>query len=247
MPRPVIGVTTQSMPGVPGERSPSWVVGRRYVEVLRQVGAVPWVIPLLPADPDTLREIFTRLDGVFLTGGADVHPGRYGEPPHPRLGPTDPDRDAVEIDLLRFARTEGLPVLAVCRGMQVLNVAWGGTLYQDVAAQVPGALKHDHTPTLQNPSRRDLVHDVTVTPGSRLRRLLGASLVPVNSLHHQAVKDLAPGLTASAFAPDGVVEGVEAAGGFVVGVQWHPEELTDDRPEMRQLFAAFTEAAAGRG
>lgn len=245
MPRPVIGVATQTLPAVPGERPPCWVMGQRYVEVLRQVGAVPWIIPLLPADPDTLREIFTRLDGVFLTGGVDVDPARYGEPTQPFCGALDPDRDAVEIELLRFALAERLPVLAVCRGAQILNVTCGGTLYQDVATQVPAALKHDFFPTPQNPSRHYLAHDITVTPGSRLQRIFGAGLVPVNSMHHQAIKDLAPGLMPNAYAPDGIIEGVEGTNGqFLIGVQWHPEELTDTQPEMRRLFAQFIDAAA---
>src|SRR5262245_30004035 len=123
MPRPVIGIATQTLPAVPGERPPCWIMGHRYVEALRQAGAVPWLIPLMPTDPDTMREIFSRLDGVFLTGGVDVDPARYNEPRHPLCGTTDPARDAVEILLLDHATEHHLPVLAVCRGIQVLNVA----------------------------------------------------------------------------------------------------------------------------
>jgi putative glutamine amidotransferase len=223
--RPVIGIATQTLPAVPGERPPCWVMGRSYVEQLRKVGGVPWLVPLLPHDPDTLHEIFARLDGVFLTGGVDVDPARYGEPKLPVCGATDPDRDAVELLLLRHALDRHLPVLAVCRGIQILNVACGGTLYQDVAAQVPAALKHDYFPTAENPSRDFLAHDVTVKPGSRLGAILGGAVVPVNSMHHQAIKDLAPSLTPTAFAPDGIIEGVEGTNGqYLVAVQWHPEE-----------------------
>src|SRR5947209_14981580 len=207
MPRPVIGVVTQTLPAVPGERPACWVMGQRYVEALRAVGAVPWLVPLLPGDLETMRAVFDRLDGVFLAGGADVDPASYGEPRHPLCGATDPDRDAVEVMLLRYAADRRLPVLAVCRGIQVLNVAFGGTLYQDVASQVPAALKHDYSPTPANPSRGYLAHDVTVAPESRLGDILGESVVPVNSMHHQAIKDLARGLRPTAFAPDGVVEG----------------------------------------
>src|SRR5687767_8223323 len=232
--RPVIGIATQTLPPVVGERPPCWVMGQRYVEALRAAGAVPWVIPLLPHDPDTLAEIFTRLDGVFLTGGVDVDPARYGEERLPVCGATDPDRDAVEMLLLRHAMDRHLPVLAVCRGIQILNVTCGGTLYQDVAAQVPAALKHDYFPTPQNPSRTYLAHDVTVKANTRLGRILQAGVVPVNSMHHQAIKDLAPGLVPTAYAPDGIIEGVEGANGrYLVAVQWHPEELADSRPEMR--------------
>lgn len=243
--RPVIGIATQTLPPIPGERPPCWVMGQRYVEVLRSAGAVPWVIPLLPHDPDTMREIFARLDGVFLTGGVDVDPARYGEPRLPECGATDPDRDAIESMLLTFAMDKHLPVLAVCRGIQILNVTCGGTLYQDVTAQVPAALKHDYFPTPQDPSRKQLVHDITVTPGSRLGRIMGTGVIPVNSMHHQAIKDLAPGLVPNAYAPDGIIEGVEGANGqYLIAVQWHPEELAETRPEMHRLFTSFIEAAA---
>jgi putative glutamine amidotransferase len=243
--RPVVGIATQTLPAVVGERPPCWVMGQRYVEALRAAGAVPWLIPLLPHDPDTLGEIFARLDGVFLTGGVDVDPARYGEERLPVCGATDADRDAVEMMLLRHAMGRHLPVLAVCRGIQILNVTCGGTLYQDVAVQVPAALKHDYVPTPQNPSRTFLAHDVTVKANTRLGRILEAGVVPVNSMHHQAIKDLAPGLVPTAFAPDGIIEGVEGANGqYLVAVQWHPEELADTRPEMRRLFTSFVEAAA---
>ena len=245
MGRPVIGIATQTLPGVPGERQPCWLMGRSYVEELRKVGAVPWVIPLIPHDPDTLREIFARLDGVFITGGVDVDPSRYGEPKTPLCGTTDPDRDAVELMLLKYAMAHELPVLAVCRGIQILNVLGGGTLYQDVTAMVPAALKHDYFPTPDQPSRKYLAHDITVKHGSKLGVILGDGVVPVNSMHHQAIKDLAPGLAPTAFAPDGIIEGVEGTGDqYLIAVQWHPEELTDTQPGMKRLFTTFIDAAA---
>lgn len=243
--RPVIGIATQTLPAVPGERQACWLMGRSYIEELRKVGAVPWVIPLVPHDPDTLQEIFSRLDGVFITGGVDVDPTCYGEPKTCLCGATDPDRDAVEIALLKHAMTRNLPVLAVCRGIQILNVTLGGTLFQDVAAQVPAALKHDYFPTPEQPSRKYLAHDITVKGGSRLGRLLGDAVVPVNSMHHQAIKDLAPQLAATAYAPDGIIEAVEGTGSqFLVAVQWHPEELTETQPGQARLFTAFADAAS---
>jgi putative glutamine amidotransferase len=243
--RPVIGIATQTLPAVTGERQACWLMGHSYVEELRKVGGVPWLIPLVPHDPDTLAEIFGRLDGVFITGGVDVDPGTYGEAKTPLCGATDPDRDAVEIALLKHALAHNLPVLAVCRGIQILNVALGGTLYQDVTAQVPAALKHDFFPTPARPSRKYLAHDITVRRDSRLGEILGDAVVPVNSMHHQAIKDLAPGLTATAYAPDGIIEAVEGGGGpYLVAVQWHPEELTDTQPGMARLFTTFTAAAA---
>lgn len=245
MRRPVVGIATQTLPGVAGERQTCWLMGRSYIEELRKVGAVPWVIPLIPHDPDTLGEIFSRLDGVFITGGVDVDPSRYGEEKTALCGTIDPDRDAVEIALLKHALAHQLPVLAVCRGIQILNVACGGTLYQDVTAQVPAALKHDFFPTPEQPSRKYLAHDVTVKPGTRLGRILGGAVVPVNSMHHQAIKELAPNLAATAFAPDGIIEGVEGTGEqYLVAVQWHPEELTETHPEQARLFTTFAEACA---
>ena len=245
MRRPVIGIATQTLPGVPGERQPCWLMGRSYVEELRKVGGVPWVIPLVPHDEDTLNEIFSRLDGVFVTGGVDVDPTRYGEAKSPLCGTTDPDRDAVELLLLKYAMANELPVLAVCRGIQILNVLGGGTLYQDVSAMVPAALKHDYFPTPAQPSRKYLAHDITVKAGSKLGAILGDGVVPVNSMHHQAIKDLAPGLAPTAFAPDGIIEGVEGTGDqYVIAVQWHPEELTDTQPGMKRLFTTFIDAAA---
>lgn len=243
--RPVIGIATQTLPAVPGERQACWLMGRSYIEELRKVGAVPWVIPLIPHDADTLQEIFNRLDGVFITGGVDVDPSRYGEPKTELCGRTDTDRDAVEIALLKHALTAKLPVLAVCRGIQILNVTCGGTLYQDVHAQVPAALKHDFFPTPERPSRKYLAHDITVKAGSRMRNILGDAVVPVNSMHHQAIKDLAPQLAATAFAPDGIIEGVEGIGDqYVMAVQWHPEELTETQPGMARLFTTFAQAAS---
>ena len=245
MPRPVIGIATQTLPAVVGERPACWIMGYRYIEALRMAGAVPWIIPQLPHDPETMRAIFERLDGVFLTGGVDVDPSRYNEPRHPLCGTTDHDRDAIEIMLLEYALETHIPVLAVCRGIQILNVACGGTLYQDVTAQVPAAMKHDYFPTPENPSRNYLAHDISVKPGTRLGDILGETIVPVNSMHHQAIKDLATGLRPSAFAPDGIIEAVEGTNGqYLIAVQWHPEELAETQPGMKRLFTTFVEASA---
>ena len=245
MGRPVIGIATQTLPGIPGERPRCWVMGHRYVEALSQAGAVPWLIPLMPHAPDVTAALCDKLDGIFLTGGVDVDPSRYGEPRHPLCGTTDPDRDAIELFLLDHAVKTGKPVLAVCRGLQILNVAMGGTLYQDVLAQVPAALKHDYFPTPLSPSRAYLAHPITVDTSSRLGHILGEPVVPVNSMHHQAIKQLAAGLRPTATAPDGIIEAVEGTGrAFVVAVQWHPEELADTQPGMGRLFTEFVASAA---
>src|ERR1700722_19343982 len=219
--RPVIGIATQTLAAVPGERPACWVMGRSYIEELRKVGAIPWIIPLVPHDTETLQNIFDRLDGVFITGGVDVDPSHYGESKLPLCGDTDPDRDAVEMALLRHALNRNLPILAVCRGIQILNVTCGGTLYQDVRSQVPTALKHDHFPTAEKPSRKFLAHEISVRPRSRLGGILGDEVVPVNSMHHQAIKDLAPNLAPTAYATDGIIEAVESVdGGYLIAVQW---------------------------
>ena len=244
MGRPVVGIATQTVPGVAGERPNCWIMGSHYVEALRMAGAVPWLIPLLPHDPSTMQEIFDRLDGVFLTGGVDVDPSQYGELKHPLCGTTDPDRDAIELQLLEHAMATKMPVLAVCRGIQILNVAMGGTLYQDVSAQVPATFKHDYFPTSHSPNRAYLAHDIAVNAKTRLGQILGERVVPVNSMHHQAIKTLGHGLTPNAIAADGIIEGVEGTNGqFLIGVQWHPEELTTSQPGMRRLFTSFVEAA----
>jgi putative glutamine amidotransferase len=234
----------QTLPAIPGRLPDCLVMGQRYVRVLAGLGAVPWLVPLLPGDEATLRAVYERLDGLFLTGGVDIDPSNYGEPRHAACDSPDPARDWTEIQLIRWALADGKPVLGVCRGIQALNVACGGTLYQHLPEQKPD-LKHDYFPRPENGFTRDyLAHEVTVAPNSRLGRMMGDPLPRVNSMHHQGIKRLASGLTASAFAPDGLIEGVEGANGaFVIGVQWHPEELADADGPQRRLFTGFLEAA----
>ena len=217
----------------------------RYYLAAADMGAVPVMIPLFDRDEATLRAVYDRLDGVLLAGGVDMEPATFGETPHPRLGRTDPARDLVELKLARWAIAEAKPLLGLCRGHQVLNVALGGTLYQDIEAQVPGAIRHDYFPGFP---RDHLAHHVTVTPGSRLHAAAGGSTMPVNSMHHQAVKALAPGLVATAWAEDGVIEAVESEGpGYLVGVQWHPEVFESRDERTQRLFEGFVAAARGDG
>jgi putative glutamine amidotransferase len=242
--RPIIGVTTQTLDAIPDQLPLCWVMSQRYVRVLTASGAVPWVIPLLQNDVDTLRTIYEQLDGVFLPGGVDMDPRTYKEERHEFCGRTDEPRDWAELQLTRWAMEEGKPLLAVCRGVQVMNVALGGSLYQDLGAQVPGILKHDYFPIGGRYSRDTLVHDVRIADGSRLAEVLGTREAMVNSMHHQGLKTLATGLIPTAFAPDGLIEAVEVPNGpFMIGVQWHPEDLVDTVPCMRNLFDAFIEAS----
>lgn len=242
--RPIIGVATQTLQPIPGQAPLSFVMGQQYIRVLSTAGAIPWIIPLLTEDEATLREIFDRLDGVFLAGGVDVEPSTYGEERGQFCGPSDSARDSVEQTLLAWAAAEKKPVLGVCRGVQMINVACGGTLYQDISHDQPRAVKHDYFPQQGFNDRSMLVHDVRTEPGSKLHDLLGDS-ISVNSMHHQGIKKLGTGLVATASAPDGVIEGIEGANGqFLVGVQWHPEELAGSDDRMKRVFQAFVAAAA---
>jgi putative glutamine amidotransferase len=247
--RPIIGIPTQtlqSLGGVSAEIPPSWVMSQRYIQTLVQAGAIPWMIPLV--DDVTLRGVFDALDGVFLPGGADIDPVSYGTDPHPLCDKTDPERDRVELLLARWAMAEGKPVLGVCRGMQLINVAAGGTLYQDLAEQRPGSIKHDYFPYAGKGFTRDfLAHPVRVAPDTRLARLFGSGELQVNSMHHQGVKTLGAGLRETATSPDGLVEALETDGdAYVFAVQWHPEALTDHDTHSREMFRDFVDAARGR-
>lgn len=247
--RPLIGVPTQTLhviDGIPEHLPESWVMSQRYFHAVSSRGAVPWMIPLLDRDPATLREIHDRLDGLFLAGGVDVHPRSYGHEPGPLTGRTDPPRDRVELLLARWALEDGKPILGSCRGVQVLNVAAGGSLFQDVHEERTSPIKHDYFPT-QGYARDRLAHEVELVPGSRLRDIYRAGRIRVNSMHHQGVRDLGRGLVATGHAPDGLVEAVEGKNGtFVIGVQWHPEMLADADEPTGRLFSAFLDAAAER-
>jgi len=244
--RPVIGLPTQtlhSIDGIPPALPESWVMNQRYFFATTVVGGVPWMIPLLEEDSATLREIYQRLDGILLPGGVDLDPRSYGEERHPRLGAVDQARDRVEMQLVRWAVEDLKPVLGLCRGAQIINVALGGTLYQDLEAQFPGALKHDYFPTAGF-SRDYPAHEVTIAPGSRLLAVMERPRFMVNSMHHQGIRALAEGLVPSAVAPDGLIEGVEGPGEhFLIGVQWHPEMFEVVDPRTRQLFREFIVAA----
>ena len=244
--RPVIGITTQtlhSIDGIPEGLPHSVVMNQRYYVAATAAGAVPWLIPLIDDDLETLRAIYERLDGILIPGGVDMDPTTFGETPHPRLGRIDPARDRVEMQLVRWAVEDDKPVLGLCRGLQVINVTLGGTLWQDLEAQVPGAIKHDYFPTYGF-GRDHLAHEVRLAAGTRLQRALAMDRIPVNSMHHQGIRTLAPALVPSAIAPDGLIEAAESpTAPFLVGVQWHPEvfELTD--PHTGHVFREFIDAS----
>jgi putative glutamine amidotransferase len=243
--RPLIGVpaqTLQAIDGIPKGLPPSWVMNRRYFDALEAAGASTCLLPLTD-DGDALRGLYGRLDGVFLAGGVDLDPASYGQAVTELCGRIDPPRDRIEIALATWAVADTKPLLGVCRGLQVLNVAMGGSLFQDIARLRPASIKHDYLPNEGNP--RDLrAHIVTLEPDSRLARIYGTTAIHVNSMHHQAVDRQASGLRPVGVAPDGLVEAMEIPGsGFAVAVQWHPESLFEDDVATRRLFEAFVQAA----
>jgi putative glutamine amidotransferase len=239
---PLIGVSTSLTIGRYPERA---YVNAAYLHAIQQAGGVP--VPLPPHLSAASRaELGKLLHGVLLTGGGDVDPARFSEPPHATTAGVSEARDVLEIDLSRWAIDERVPLLAICRGVQVLNVALGGSLYQDVPSEPGSAL--DHGQKARQESARGLpAHRVKVQDGSRLAGILGALEVEVNSFHHQAIKRLGHGLKDVAWAPDSVIEGVELDDDarFVVGVQWHPEEMAAHDPAARGLFAALVARARG--
>jgi putative glutamine amidotransferase len=237
---PLIGITTTRMTNP--TPLPSDGVNEAYIMAVRNSGGLPVLIPVAHGSQDALH-LAQRLDGVLLTGGGDMEPGLFNGKPHPRIYDIDPDRDRLEIELVRALIEKGVPFLGICRGCQVINVALGGSLYTHIEDQKPDALKHDYFPDFP---RDHLAHQVNVKPASRLASILGSLALPVNSLHHQGIDQIALGLTATASAPDGLAEAVELSDHpFALAVQWHPEWL-QQYPPMRKIFEAFTEAAGQR-
>jgi putative glutamine amidotransferase len=207
-----------------------------YLRAVELAGAVPVLIPITQQQT-TLRAIYEHIYGLLLVGGADIQPQRYHEQPHPALGKTDPKRDWVEFSIASWALADGMPILGICRGIQVLNVMFGGSLWQDIGTQASDAIEHNFHPGY---AYNRLSHAVRLERHSRLAEVFGALEVKVNSLHHQAVKKVGKGLRVTARAPDGIIEGLEGNGtAWVAGVQWHPEWLLGDDPRMKGLFETF--------
>ena len=227
--KPVIGLSSSY-----SSDKKSYTVPEAYVLAVERSGAIPLILP--PTFDADINTFLGLIDGLILTGGVDIDPQLYGENSIPLQGSIDPLRDKFEVELTKAALEKRLPIFAICRGIQMLNVAAGGSLYQDVNSQVKGSLKHrQQAPTYY------ASHKVRLEEGSRLHGIFGKTSVGVNSFHHQAVKDIAPGFKASAWADDGLVEAIEWEGSeYILGVQWHPERMIDG--EMLQLFTAFTEA-----
>ena len=242
--RPRIVITAGSNPGPSNNHA--WL-RFDYLHAIAKAQGLPSIVAPGFTNPleethELAGEILDNCDGLLLSGGTDVDPMLFGEAPHTALGRVEPARDPFELELAREAVRRDLPVLGICRGLQVLNVALGGTLIQDIPSEVEGAVRHE-----AGDDRLEIAHDVVIRHGSRLADLMGTARAPVNSFHHQAVKTLGPGLVLSATSPlDGIIEGIEMSDrGFVVAVQWHPENFWRTG-EFRSLFEGFIEAANAR-
>lgn len=237
--RPIIGIPCFAAERA-GTRRPIFGNNQAYVRAIERAGGAPVLIPLLEMS-ESVAAIRTRLDGVLLTGGGDLAPALYGEERLPECGAIEPERDAAEIDLTQWALEAGVPVLGVCRGMQLLNVVRDGTLYQDIVTQHPSSPRHD----IIDQPRTHRAHSIALHPDSRLATILGARALSVNSLHHQAVKDPGTDVEIVGWSEDGIAEAMEIPGHpFALAVQYHPEELAPTDEASRRLFAAFVEACA---
>ena len=222
-----------------------------YMESAQRAGAQPW---LLDPAGDLPIDAVRNASGIMLLGGADIDPSRYGETPHPTFQASESNRDEYETELIALAIEYDVPLLAVCRGIQILNVALGGTLIQDIPSQTSSVIRHALAPGADAQASKAVVaHEVSVTAGTRLHAILGPQLdargmCGVNSRHHQAVKDLGRDLVVTAVAPDGIIEAIERpASSFCVGVQWHPENFCrEDAYNFAALFRAFVSAAERR-
>jgi putative glutamine amidotransferase len=241
MTRPIIGVTTSS------ERTDKGVdrafINAAYIRAVERAGGVPLLLTPYHS-PEAIARLSSQIDGLLLTGGGDIDPARFGEPRHATTDLISAERDELELQrVTRQAIDTGLPLLAICRGIQVVNVALNGTLHQHVPDVFGLEVAHS-----QGGARSDRTHEVTIEPGTLLASLSGGERLAVNSFHHQAIKDLGDGLKAVAWADDKMIEAVELPGahGFMLAVQWHPEELVESDPAALRLFQALVDAARRR-
>lgn len=234
----IVGLTSRALRlRAAGRERPVETVARAYVEALEAEGALAVLLPS-PAAPERAEEYAARLDGIVLTGGDDPHPHLFGEEAHPGIERVDSRRDRFEVALVRAARRRGLPLFGICRGVQLLNIALGGDIYQDIEAQAGASICHSQRTLADGPW-----HEIEIAAGSRLAGYLGARRLAVNSYHHQACRRPGEGLVVSATAVgDGMVEALEdPSHPFFLGVQWHPEIGPDEAG--RSLFSGFVQAA----
>ena len=241
--RPIIGITSDFHPGnhqgFSSRGEPTYFLRARYVDAVSDLGGIPFILPITD-DPKLQAELLRRTDGLLITGsGPDLDPRLYGERPTARFKIMSKQRSAFELGLAKQALKLDRPILGICGGLQLLNVAMGGSLIQDIATQMPGALTHR-----QETAATQVSHRVKITRGTHLYKILRTGMLKVNSSHHQAPKKLAPGWVVNAVASDGIIEGLESPRHrFAIGVQWHPESLYQKDPASRRLFKAFLKEA----
>ena len=235
---PIIGISTRTGQSNSPSRAPLYGVPQTYVRAVRQAGGLP--VLLTPVStPQEAAAVISSVTGLILSGGGDIAASLYGGEPSELIAMVDPERDESELLLTQAALQAGTPLLAICRGIQMLNVARGGTLYADIPTQIPDSLPHRPPP---GGPYDGAAHQISIAPGSRLATILGGTNVTVNSLHHQAVRQVGQGLVVSARAPDGVIEGLELDDHpFCLGVQFHPE--LDTAGVGGPLFQALVQAA----
>ncbi|MFC0470785.1 gamma-glutamyl-gamma-aminobutyrate hydrolase family protein [Halalkalibacter kiskunsagensis] len=210
----------------------SVLVHEKYTRSVIDAGGIPIVLPL--ATDGMAEQLVSICHGLILTGGEDIDPYYYKAAPHPKLQKTNGKRDKLEIELVQYARKQNKPILAICRGVTIANVALGGTVIQDIEASLPNAINHS-----QKAARSEPTHDIHLDQTSRLFQIFDSQKIRVNSMHHQAIDELAPCLRKVATAPDGVIEAVEGKTPLLLGVQWHPEEMANDNRSMSLLFEEF--------
>lgn len=234
--KPLIGITTSQSKTAYGQ--PTVMLMQAYVDAVIQAGGVPALIPSMITEDD-LAVVYSRLDAVLFSGGGDIGLQHSPGAPHPRVTDVEPARDLLELKLAQIVASSGKPFLGICRGCQVVNVALGGSLYTHLPDQLPGALDHSYPGDM----RMVLVHEIQLEEGTQMAEIFPEPVIQVNSLHHQGLKEIAPGLRVVGRAPDGLVEAIELPGHpFGIAVQWHPEWLTD-QAGTRNLFRKFVEAA----
>jgi putative glutamine amidotransferase len=235
---PVIGITADIAEPRKASHEPTLFLPERYLRAVAGDGALPVILPPI-ARPAAIRRALSLLDGLVVSGGNfDIHPSYYGEKPIKEMGIVKASRTEFELEIADAALRSDLPVLGLCGGEQALNVVLGGSLIQDIAAQVPNAKEHE-----QSEKKSYGGHCVEIAAGTRLHRIVRRRRLEVNTSHHQAVKKLGKGLIVDAVADDGIIEGIESTRhAFVLGVQWHPEVLAPKRQAHRRIFSAFIAA-----
>jgi putative glutamine amidotransferase len=236
--QPLIGVTSDYHEGGDIFKGPAYFIGENYISAVREAGGIPVILPYSP-DTKVIEKLAERIDGLLITGGNfDINPVLYGEDPIDEIGELNNKRTTFEMEIARIALRTDMSVLGICGGEQLLNVAGGGSLYQDIETQVKGASSHQ-----QKIPKSETHHSVIIEPDTKLHSILECETIEVNSTHHQSIKEVGKGFVPNAKAHDGIVEGIESdSHRFILGVQWHPESLYQKEKRFKSLFEAFVKS-----